>query len=99
MRFSIKFKLLFVLISSNILWSLDTIEPLEKYKKGKVAQITFVNDKPKIDGIGDDEIWDSAIPINDFVQTDPVNMGKPTQKTEVRLLYNNQTIFVLADLA
>lgn len=98
MRFSIKFKLLCVLISSNILWSLDTIEPLEKYKKGKVAQITFVNDKPIIDGIGDDEIWDSAIPINDFVQTDPVNMGKPTQKTEVRLLYNNQTIFVLAKL-
>ena len=81
-----------------LLFGLETVEPLEDFKVGKVAKIIFINDEPIIDGIGDDEIWESANPITDFVQTDPVNMGKPTQKTEIRLLYNNQNIFVLAKL-
>jgi hypothetical protein len=73
-------------------------EPLAKYKNGKIAEIIFADENPIIDGISDDEIWESAIPISDFVQTDPINMGTPTQKTEVSLLYTHQNIFILAKL-
>ena len=101
MKFNFNRRQLFFIINLiiiNFIWSLSTIEPLEKYKKGKVAEITFINNEPYINGIGNDEIWELAKPIVDFIQTDPINMGKPTQKTEVRLLYNNQNIFILAKL-
>ncbi len=82
----------------RLVFSYESIEPLNKYKKGKIAQITYINNEPSIDGIVDDKIWESAISITDFIQTDPINMSKPTQKTEVKLLYNNSNLFVLARL-
>ncbi len=82
----------------NIIYCLDSIEPLQRYKKSKIAEINFINDSPNIDGFPNDEVWNSLKSITDFVQIDPNNMGKPSQKTEVKLAYDNQNIYVLAKL-
>ena len=47
-----------------------------------------------IDGILDEEEWNLAQPATDFIQTEPVFENLPSQKTEVRILYNDRGIYV-----
>lgn len=66
----------------------------------KTLNITKTNIAPKIDGVLDDAIWKDAELATDFVQYDP-EMGVPAkehQKTEVRMAYNDQAIYISAYL-
>jgi len=49
---------------------------------------------PKIDGILSDESWVGAMTISDFVQLNPTEGEKPTQKTTVKILYDDQAIYI-----
>jgi len=51
-----------------------------------------------VDGVLDEEEWTRAIPATGFTQTDPVFEETPSQKTEVRILYNDRGIYVGAML-
>lgn len=53
---------------------------------------------PKIDAVPTDTVWDAAYSIRDFIQQSPTNGGVPSQHTEVRMLYDNEAIYVLAML-
>src|ERR1041384_7205017 len=61
-----------------------------------VARITRVGTPaaPKIDGALDDPVWATAPVITEFLQNFPDD-GKPSsERTEVRLLYDDQAIYV-----
>ena len=47
---------------------------------------------PVIDGILDDEAWRSAILFSDFRMVEPNPGEDPTEKTELRVIYNNNSI-------
>ena len=47
-----------------------------------------------IDGRLDDEAWVSAVAIDDFTQVDPVEGAAPTQRTVMRLLYDENNLYV-----
>jgi hypothetical protein len=49
---------------------------------------------PIIDGIIDDEVWENAIIENEFVQFEPYNLAAPSEKTEARLMYDNDYVYV-----
>lgn len=49
---------------------------------------------PKIDGDLSDAVWDKALVISEFFQTEPKDLAQPTEKTEVKLLYDNDNIYV-----
>jgi len=53
---------------------------------------------PVIDGVIEPDIWGLAEPINSFSQFVPVFQDKPSQYTEVRLLYDDDAIYVAAQL-
>ncbi|PTM07193.1 MAG: protein with DOMON-like ligand-binding domain protein [Bacteroidetes bacterium] len=66
----------------------------------KTLNITKTDDVPKIDGVLNDAIWEDVEIATDFVQYDP-EMGtpaKPHQKTEVRMAYDDQAIYIAAYL-
>ncbi|OQY05681.1 MAG: hypothetical protein B6I20_00650 [Bacteroidetes bacterium 4572_117] len=64
----------------------------------KKLQITKIESVPKIDGKLDDKCWENVPVAKDFVQFTPYN-GKPaTEKTEVKVIYNNNAIFIGATL-
>src|SRR6516162_940202 len=48
---------------------------------------------PKIDGNLSDPVWAQAVPFTDFTQQDPDEGQKPSQKTEVRILYDDRAIY------
>lgn len=48
---------------------------------------------PKIDGVLDDAVWNLAQPAVDFTQRDPEE-GKPgSQRSEIRVLYDNDALY------
>ncbi|WP_347926027.1 DUF5916 domain-containing protein [Pontimicrobium sp. SW4] len=66
----------------------------------KTLNITKTTVVPKIDGVLDDPIWSTVEIATDFVQYDP-EMGvkaSENKKTEVRVTYNDQAIFIAAYL-
>src|SRR5437899_2025352 len=49
---------------------------------------------PRIDGVLDDVAWGSAPVITDFVQKVPTEGAPPSVATEVRLLYDDEALYV-----
>ncbi|MGE0865071.1 MAG: DUF5916 domain-containing protein [Vicinamibacterales bacterium] len=61
----------------------------------KQATATRVaNGSVRLDGRLDDEAWLKAAPITDFTQKEPVENAPPTDRMEVRLLYDDDALYV-----
>lgn len=70
-------------------------EPVVPEKVGKELQALYIGDTPpRIDGRLDDEAWQRAQAIDDMVQNDPDNMKPPTERTVVKVLYDNRSVYV-----
>ena len=80
------------------LFSQKIYEPFKNEKVSKQYHIQLALDRPKIDGNLDDPVWSKILPITDFIQEDPENMAEPTEKTEVYLTYDTQSLYVAARL-
>ncbi len=55
---------------------------------------TFTSQAPVIDGSIEDEAWQTGVWDGDFVQFEPVNGGVSSQKTEFKVLYDDNNIYV-----
>ena len=64
----------------------------------RIGQATFVDEAPTIDGFIDDAVWARAEPFTGFVQQAPIEGNPATEKTEVRILYDGNAIFIGAIL-
>ena len=57
------------------------------------AVATYVDEAPKIDGVLDDPIWQQIQPISDFKQRDPAEGQEPTERTELRIAFDEEAIY------
>jgi hypothetical protein len=64
----------------------------------KIAHAVRISQPPKIDGVLDDVTWREAEAVSGFEMSRPTEGGKPTQKTEVKILYDNRAIYIAAIL-
>ena len=65
----------------------------------KTARATrIVGPAPRIDGELDDPAWQRATVISDFVQKIPVEGAEPSVATEVRILYDDHSLYIGARL-
>ena len=64
-----------------------TQEPL------RTAQASRVDRAPRLDGTLDDPIWVQAAPISNFLQREPYEGRTPTERTEVRVLYDKHEVY------
>ncbi len=53
-----------------------------------------VNQGPKIDGFLSDSVWQSAVPFTGFRMVEPQPNSDPTEKTELRVLYDEVSLFI-----
>jgi len=61
----------------------------------KQASATRVpNGSIRVDGRLDDEAWQKATPITDFIQKEPVEGESPTDAMDVRLAYDDDVLYV-----
>lgn len=77
----------------------QTARPAARAASTKIARATRVaGAAPHVDGALDDAVWSSAQPISDFVQKIPIEGATPSVATEVRLLYDDNALYVGARL-
>src|SRR5215472_11094127 len=52
-----------------------------------------VDHSPRLDGTLNDPLWEKASPTNTFLQREPFEGQAPTEKTEVRILYDKHDVY------
>src|SRR5687767_6393816 len=60
----------------------------------KVGTATRTATPPVIDGTIDEGVWQQATPLDQFVQTEPEEGATASERTEVRILYDDTYIYV-----
>jgi hypothetical protein len=58
------------------------------------VRITRTAAPPLIDGRLDDAAWAGAAVITDFHQSRPLDHGSPTERTEIRLMYDDDALYI-----
>lgn len=64
----------------------------------KQFEVSRVETAPQIDGRLDDEIWQRATRVEDFHQTAPVDGAAPSERTIVRVAYDDEFLYIAAEL-
>src|SRR5690606_14688740 len=49
---------------------------------------------PEVDGVLDETVWETAPVITDFVQQEPDEGAPATERTEVRVVYDEQNLYI-----
>jgi hypothetical protein len=89
------FGLVFFLLSTKLIIGQVSDKQLSVLKSIDAIR---VENPPKMDGVLDDEVWKKAPVASDFIQGEPFPGLKASQKTEVRVLYDNTAIYIGATL-
>ena len=71
------------------------VEPNVPEKAGKeIHAFRISGPPPVVDGILDDDVWSKAQGIDDFVQIDPDNLAPPSERTVIRVAYDDRYFYV-----
>ncbi len=76
----------FVLITTSSVFAQDNAR--------RQAHAARVEAPPVIDGVVDEEVWSRAEALTGFVQSEPLEGDPATERTEVRILYDDSTLYV-----
>jgi hypothetical protein len=58
------------------------------------VRATRVEQGPKVDGVLSDPVWQSAVPYSAFRMVEPQPDSEPTEKTELRVLYDEGGLYI-----
>lgn len=61
---------------------------------GKSITARWIEGPMQIDGRLEEPDWDLAEPVSDFLQSEPHEGGTPTEKTEVRVLFDQDRLYI-----
>ncbi|MGI9179446.1 MAG: DUF5916 domain-containing protein [Longimicrobiaceae bacterium] len=59
-----------------------------------IASAAHASDAPRIDGRLDEEVWQSAPVLSDFAQREPFEGRPASERTEVRILYDDAALYI-----
>lgn len=69
-------------------------EPLTTKGERPSVRAVLAPEAPKIDGVLDEAVWQSASPIDTFIQQEPLEGQPASDRTEVRVLYDQGHLFI-----
>ncbi len=68
--------------------------PAQSVARKEIRAVRLQGRAPVLDGRLDDDAWAAAPVLSDFVQKQPVEGGAPTERTEVRFVYDDAALYV-----
>jgi hypothetical protein len=76
-----------------------TVEPTDEelaviQEGGKRMTAVETPAAPVLDGLVDDDVWELADVVTDFLQREPVEAAPASQRTEVRILYDKENLYL-----
>jgi hypothetical protein len=80
--------------ASSLINKSDTLNNVQKKPLRVYNTIRLTTKKPVIDGKLDDECWKTGEWAGDYTQWVPNEGAKPSQKTEIKILYDDNNIYV-----
>jgi hypothetical protein len=83
-------RILLILFSLSLCVVISAQDTIQK----KSYRAIFTTTPPVIDGSLDDEAWQAGAWEGDFIQFEPVNAAAPSQKTEFKVLFDDNNIYV-----
>ena len=66
------------------------LPPAEQYR----VEPTRIATRPRLDGVLDEEAWLTAAVIDDFIQQEPSEGEPATERTVVRMMYDEQSVYI-----
>ncbi len=87
-----RFLVLFSVISPLVLFS----AVLEDIHKPRIEQVIAVrlDEKIRLDGVLDERVWQNGQGVSEFRQLEPREGAAPTERTVVRLAYDDEALYV-----
>lgn len=82
------FSILFAL-SLNLILLINLVSA-----QSKSTTAVKVNKAPVIDGLLNEDVWKKGISNNDFLQQEPVPGSAPSLKTEFKILYDDENLYI-----
>jgi len=86
-------KLFFSLLLVTLIFCRSSLCAVDLPQKKAYAQ-RITNKQPVLDGDLSDEVWNTAVPLEDFLQKDPKEGQKPSGVIEVRFLYDDEYLYI-----
>src|SRR5688572_14883571 len=71
-----------------------TLAHAQSAERKTATALRVPNGSIRVDGRLDDEIWQTAAPITDFIQKEPTEGAAPTDPMEVRIAYDDDAVYV-----
>ena len=85
---------IFVVLQSSALVAAATVPPPLPQGEPRRATAVPTSGTIVLDGELNEAEWRNVDPIGDFTQREPAEGAMPTERTEVRVLYNSDTLFI-----
>jgi len=92
------FKTALTVLGSLICGVATAQDPQPAGARMKTMDIVRIDTAPVIDGVLDDAVWSQATLVDDMHQIEPVEYTEPTQGTRVFIYYDNEALYVGAQL-
>ena len=86
-------KILFIIFTISMV---HLSEPFEEQKKNKNYEIKKYISVINLDGLMTEDVWKDINVIDDYIQYSPYNMSPSTFKTETRMFYDDQGIYIFS---
>lgn len=88
-----RWRLALAFITLLVPYAVDAAEPPARLVID--AQAVSATSPVSLDGRANEPIWEQAPPIADFVQREPADGAAPSQRTEARVAYDADAVYVL----
>jgi len=72
----------------------STVNAKASFRRTYIA--TRITSKPRIDGKLNDECWSHGVWAGDFIQQQPLQAKAPSQRTEIKVLYDDDNLYFAA---
>ncbi len=82
-----------LIVCSNPLSAQEASEGDTRSGRTKTLQMVRAETPPIIDGVMD-EVWNTAVAIDDLHQVNPIEYAEPSEKTVIRVLYDEDFLYV-----
>jgi hypothetical protein len=70
------------------------VKPVYSQEQNSIIKALYVEEKINIDGNLIESAWNAAVPIIDFTQRELNEGQKATEKTELKILYDKNNIYI-----
>ena len=77
-----------------LIGSLLLTSPLFAQDEPRSVNATYISEDITVDGVMDETVWETADPTGNFWQFFPLDTVRATYSTEIRILYNDLTLYV-----